>query len=316
MRIHYEKGVPILVWLIVGMVPRASAQLFTRGDLQHQIELYESALSKAQETNSQYAQIGRIELRLAALYQDIGLYDKSEDTFERAIRTFRKPGSPLDLAAAIDGLGTVYLQIGNIAEAERAELKALKIREEVGQKPDLACSWSHLAALYLRERRAAQAREYAERAVTEFSSDANASADEKINAQLTLSLALGLSHKYPEAIERLQSTIRLERETYGPNDFPVGFGTFLLGYVHWKAGELAPAGELMRQGTDIMGQQLGWWSPTYRSVMTQYAHFLRATHQKDRAQKIEQNVDRALAASNTIPNSRHNRETTDATAFF
>ncbi len=287
------------IFLYLILVVAVNAQMLTRDDLQRQVTLYENTLSKSKSLNISALQTGRIWLHLGILYQHEGLYDKSGQAFENAIRSFRiLPVSTLDLAAAIDALGTVYLQTGNVPEAEHAELKALKIREEAAQKPDLARSWYHLATLYLHQRRAAEARDYAARAVNELLSEPEASPDDKISALFALSLSLGLSHKYPEAIQSLQDALRLAKATYRPTDFPVGLGTFLVGYTYWKAGELAPAGELMREGTDIMGRQLGWWSPAYRSVMTQYARFLRDGHHKDAARRIEQNVERARPPSN------------------
>lgn len=275
-----------------------NAQVLTKDDLQRQTKVYEKTLSQAKSLNISALQTGRIWLHLGTLYQHEGLHNRSEQAFQNAIRAFRKPPvSTLDLAAAIDALGTVYLQTGSVPEAERAELKALRIREEAGQKPDLARSWYHLGTLYLRQRRAGEAQDYAGRAVSELLSEPNASPDDKISALFALSLSDGLAHEYPKAIQSLQDALRLAKAIYQPTDFPVGFGTFLLGYTYWKAGELAPARELMRQGTDIMGQQLGWWSPAYRSVMMQYAHFLRADHQKAAARRIEQNVERARPES-------------------
>ena len=307
----------ILPGLIVGMIPQLKGQMLTKEDLQRQIELYEKALAKNKASNPPTVQTGRIQLNLATLYQDAGQYERSEEAFEAAIRIFKKPPvTRLELAAAIDGLGTVYLQRGEVAEAERAELRALELREEAGQKPELAHSWYHLATLYLHKRRAGPARDYAERAVNELLSEDHAASDDKISALFALSLSLGLSHKYPEAIESLQDALRLVKTEYRANDFPTGFATFLLGYAHWKAGEPDTAGELMRQGTEIMGRQLGWWSPAYRSVMMQYARYLRSTRQKDTARSIEQKVQSARAEANANGGYRHNQETADVSTFF
>jgi tetratricopeptide (TPR) repeat protein len=159
----------ILFSLIAGLLPRASAQMLTQNDLRRQIEIYENTLAKPENRHIPALQKGRIYLHLGRLYQDAGLYNRSEEAFENAIRLFRVPPvASLDLAAAIDGLGTVYVQTGKIADAERAELNALQIREQEQRKPDLAQSWCHLATLYLRENRTPQARDYAQQAVDEF----------------------------------------------------------------------------------------------------------------------------------------------------
>jgi len=91
---------------------------------------------------------------------------------------------------------------------------------------DLARSWHHLATLRLRQHRAAEARDYSERAVHEFLSDAEAFPEEKISALSALAVSLGQLHNYPEAIQNLQEALRLTKATYRSGDFPVGFGRF------------------------------------------------------------------------------------------
>ncbi|MBV9267891.1 MAG: tetratricopeptide repeat protein [Acidobacteriaceae bacterium] len=303
--------------MLTGAAPGINAQMLTKDDLHHEIARYEAAVSNAQSSTGSPVELGRLRVYLATLYEDAGLYDQSEKMFDGAIRSFkRSPMSSLDLAAAIDGLGTVYLDTGRLPDAERAELNALAIRESAGQKPELARSWLHLSTLYLRQRSAAKAKQYGVLAANEILSESNAFPEDKISALFALSLALGLSHEYTAAIDYSQNALDLLRQNFRPDDFPVGFGTFLLGYAQWKAGNLAAAGELMRQGSFVMGRQLGWWSPGYRSVMAQYARFLRQTKEIQSAKSIERELQRAVTASKEAGNSRRARDTIDIAAFF
>jgi hypothetical protein len=47
------------------------------------------------------------------------------------------------------------------------------------------------------------------------------------------------SHQYDEAIPQFQTALQLTIKAYGPEPYPAGMSMFLLGYVHWKNGDLA-----------------------------------------------------------------------------
>jgi tetratricopeptide (TPR) repeat protein len=226
------------------------------------------------------------------------------------------PVSKPDLAATIDDLGTVYLEMGNVRAAERAESKALKMREQTGLKSEISRSWYHLATLYLREHRSRKAKEFAERAMHAFFAHPNAAPEDKIGSLLVLGSALCQSHAYPQAISELQTGLQMANETYGPEKLPAGLSMFFLGYADWKNGNIASAGQLMQHGTEILGKELGWGHPSYLCVMTQYARFLRAEHRQDRARTIEQEVKSMRAQLSSNPAYGRSLQTTDVMALF
>jgi tetratricopeptide (TPR) repeat protein len=244
------------------------------------------------------------------------MYGQSERAYEHAMRLLTKaPISNPDLATVIDNLGTLYMETGNVKEAEHAESKALKIREESELKTELPKSWYHLATLYLREHHSQKAKEYAERAANAFFADVNAVPEDKLGSLLVLGSSLCQTHKYSEAIGKLQSAFQMAKETYGPDKFPTGFSGFLLGYAYWKSGDLSSASPLMQHGTEIMSRELGW-HPDCLLVMTQYARFLRDEHRQDAARAIEKQVKSMRAQLNANPAYRHGPEITDVTALF
>jgi tetratricopeptide (TPR) repeat protein len=305
----------ILLEILLATGWQLNAQLLTQADLQKEIATYQAASRQAKDMPE--LQAGRIWWRLGTLYQDAGMYGQSEQSLEHAMRLLAiAPVSQPDLAMAIDSLGTLYMQTGNVKEAERAESKALKMREEAGLTSDLPRSWYHLATLYLRERQPAKAKSFAERAVQAFSANAGAVPEDKLGSQLVLASALCQSHQYAEAIEKLQSAVQMAKETYGPDTLPTGFSSFLLGYAFWKSGDLSSAGGLMRDGAEIMGKTLGWEHPGYLLVMTRYAQFLRKQHRQEAARPIEQQVKRMQAQLSANPAYGHGLQTMDVTALF
>lgn len=112
----------------------SNAQILTKEDLQRELKTYEAASLQAETPNMPAIQAGQIWSRLGTLNQDAGMYGQSERAFEHAMRLLTiAPISNPDLATVIDNLGTLYMETGNVKEAEHAESKALKIREESDQ---------------------------------------------------------------------------------------------------------------------------------------------------------------------------------------
>lgn len=295
---------------------RLNAQILTRGDLQKETAEYEAASRSAEPPHMPAIEAGRIWLHLGILYQHAGRYGQSEITYEHAMRLLTiAPVSQLDLADAIDDLGTLYMETGNLKGAEDAESKAMKMREATGLESELRQSWYHLATLYLREHQADKSRSFAQRAFDAFSKDMNAIPEDKFGAQLVLSASLCQSHRYPEAIALLQSALQLSNDLYGPEQFPTGLNTFLLGYAYWKSGDLVPANKLMQRGSDILDKTLGW-HPAYLFFLTQYAQFLRNVHNQDAAHAIEKEIKQRRAHFNSEPTYSQKPQTIDIAGLF
>jgi tetratricopeptide (TPR) repeat protein len=307
----------IVLEILLATAWQLNGQLLTQQDVQKEIATYEAVSQQAKTPDMPRLQAGRIWWRLGTLYQDAGMYGKSEQALEHPMRLLAvAPVSKPDLAMAIDSLGMLYMQTGNVNEAERAESKALKMREEAGLTSEFPKSWYHLATLYLREHQPAKAKSFAERAVNGFLQDPSAVPEDKLGSQLVLASALCQSHQYAEAIEKLQSTVQMAKETYGPDTLPIGFSSFLLGYAYWKSGDPSSAGGLMQHGAEVMGKALGWEHPGYLLVMTRYAQFLRKQHRQDAARPIEQQVKRVQAQLSANPAYGHGLQTMDVSALF
>lgn len=280
--------------VLAGGMPRLGAQAQNKDDLKKQIDIYRAASVHAGPPAMSAARAGRIWTRLGALYEEAGMYTQSEMAFVHALRLLERPPVPeADRARAMDELGTLYMARGDTQQAERAEQHALAIRKAQGLKEDLPRSWYHLATLALREHRAEKARGYAKQAVEQLRTEPGASADDRMNALFVLAMAQCRLHRYPEAIAALNEAMGVVRSAYGPEDFPTGFGSFLLGYAYWKSGDAAAAEEPMRDGSALVVKDLGWQHPACANVMAQYEDFLRSTHRKEEARAVGEELKRA-----------------------
>jgi tetratricopeptide (TPR) repeat protein len=293
-----------------------NAQILTKEDLQKEIAVYEATSRDAEPPNMPSVQAGRVWSHLAVLYQDVGKYGESQIAYDHAMRLLTmEPVSQPDLADAIDDLGTLYTETGNVKEAERAELKALKIREAAELKSELPKSWYHLATLYLQEHHATRSGELARLAVNAFSQDKNAVPEDKIGSLLVLASSDCQSHRYAEAIAQLQTALQLTIHTYGSEHYPTGINMFLLGYAYWKNGDLTSAHAFMERGYDILGKEMSW-HPAYLYFMAQYAHFLHDEHRGKEARAIEQAIKEKRAQLNADPAYTSKMQLTDAAALF
>lgn len=303
------------IWL--SLAARGEAQLVAqaqnRDDLTKQIELYRSASLHADPPEMTAVQAGRIWTRLGMLYEEAGKYVQSEMAFAHALRLLEMPPvEERDRARALDEMGTLYMVLGDSKQSERAEQRALAIRQAQDLKEDLPRSWYHLATLALREHRAELARRYAEQAVKQLRAGLGASADDRMNALFVLAMALCRLHRYPEAIATLQEAMTVVQSAYGPDDFPAGFGSFLLGYAYWKSGDTAKASEPMQAGARLVQRILGWEHPACLSVMTQYEQFLRSAHHKEEARILGEQLRKAR----NIPGIPHTAETVSVLSLF
>ena len=256
-----------------------------------QIAISEATQRQMESTHTENAVLGRGYIELGLLYSDAGLWNKSEASLERAVVLFRHTSEPGDgLAEAVGRLGSLHVLTGRFGESEKEEMEALKLRQNRGDQLQIARSWDDLGGLYLAQHKYAKAKDIVQQAVTEFLSDDRATAYDRISSRYTLSLALCYLKDYQSAFPVVKGALDEAKATMQPNDLPVGFGDFLLGYIYWKFGDVAKAGEYMERGKTIMAERLGWQHPTYLGVARQYARFLRENRRVDEAETVERQI--------------------------
>lgn len=241
------------------------------------------------------------------------MYTQSEMAYLHAIRLLKtQPTAARDLAYALDDLGTLYMMRGETEMAERLEQQALALRQSNQLTADLPRSWYHLATLSMREHRDQNALDYAERAVAQLEAGSRTGSDDEINARFVLGLALCRLRRYSEAELTMQKTMEIVKQSYRVEEFPAGFGAFLLGYVDWKAGNWEVARNLMQDGEAVVEKQLGLQHPVTLSVLNQYERFLLSTHQKNAAHAI----DRHLKQAREQAGGRQSPEALSAASMF
>jgi tetratricopeptide (TPR) repeat protein len=245
-------------------------------------------------------------LKLAMLYQDAAQYEDAERAYGESIRLL-KADDPIRLAYALDGMGTLYVEMGAYSKAEPLEQKALAIREERKDSVGIGRSRMHLAVLSLGTHELTEAASEAEQAVNllvpegvGIEAGSGGTPEEKMTALIDLSLVRCAQGKCAEALPHLRRALNFARSNYTTKSIPVGFLNFLIGYASWKSGDSRRAGKLMKTGLSEMDAEIGWGHPTYVSALMQYETFLLEKGRNVEASRIRAEI--------SLTNSSHRQE--------
>ena len=286
----------LLCPLVSGQTTYQDGEVSPRQEVLHRIAVSEADLRQKESAHADNAVLGRGYIQLGLWYEDAGLWNKSEADLEQAVALFRHVSEPGDgLAEAVVRLGSLHVVMRRFGEGEKEEQEALKLRQKLGDQLQIARSWDDLGGLYLAEQKYAKAKDFAQQALTEFLADEKAEAFDRISARYTLALALCYTRECASALPVVRAAFEEAKATMQPDELPVGFGSFLLGYVYWKSGDPAKAGESMESGRVIIAERLGLEHQTYLSASRQYARFLRENRRVEDAEVVERQIQQAEA---------------------
>jgi tetratricopeptide (TPR) repeat protein len=281
------------------MSPQLSRHETQRGfpdkaELLRRIGLNEIAIQRLEAAHADST--GRVEvyLQLGRLYEDAGMYLKSEDALQRAV-SLLETGPQDRLAEAIGQLAGVHDLMGKLREAEREQLEALRISARIGNPLGTARIWNDLADLYLKQRRYKMAAKYAQRAMDVLGNRSEVAPQDRIAVRQTLGFALCRIRQCANAIRLLQDALELAKRHFGDDSLAVGAGYYLLGFASWQNGNRSDAAEWMQRGTMRMKVDLGWGQAIYVNAMRQYARFLLEQGQFDASMAAESEVKQAEA---------------------
>ena len=274
----------------------ASAGVVFKQQLTHQIALEEAALRQKESAHVANVELGRAYEQLGLSYQSAAAWERSEAALQRAVSLLGHPSEPSeDLASALSDLGNLHIMMGKLRESEKEELEALKVRQDLGDRLLVARSWNDLAVLYLKKQKFEKAIDFARRAEAEFVANGKADALDRISVRLALAEALCSLNDCASTIPVLKAALEEATATQQPDELPVGFSDFLLGYAYWKSGEMSLAGEYLERGTTLMSKRLGWGHPAYLNALKHYARFLRENQRTEAANVVERQIRQAEA---------------------
>jgi tetratricopeptide (TPR) repeat protein len=269
----------------------ALTDIFARTEALQKINRLETAAREGESAHVSDVALANVYSELASLYESAARYDQSEEALKRAISLLHHcPESRSQLADDLDNLGLLHVEMDKMREAHEEELEALQIRQSLGDSLGTARSWNSLSGFYFMERKYAASRDFARRAMDEFSVNERASLFERVSSRFNLALALCAMKDCPSAIPPLKVGIDIAKAGFKPNDFPIGLGDFFLGYAYWKSGSPSEAGPYMEEGIAMMKRQLSPGHPIYLNALRQYALFLHKSKRAEDANAVEREI--------------------------
>lgn len=227
---------------------------------------------------------------LAMQYQAVSRYRDAERAYGEALRLLKKD-QPIFLAATMDDLGTMYVEMGRFDKAERLERNALALREAQNDATGVGISWMHLSMVSMGQHHVADAAMFAELAVNRLVQRGEAAtAEQKIAALIYLSHVRSAQADWADAIRNLKISRGIAEKSYRQGNSFRAYIDFLIGRAHWKIGDLELADQEMRTGTAGMQAELGWGHPTYVKALKEYEIFLQQTHRVHEAAEVQRTI--------------------------
>ena len=206
----------------------ANSQLTFKEEVTHRIALAEADLRQAESTHVSDVELARLYGQLGLMYEDLGQMVRAEAMLQHAVSLLRHADEPNeDLAKAVSRLGNLHVVMGKLSPGRGEDMEALKLRQKLGDPLQIARSWSDLAALSIAQHKFAKARDFAQKAITEFAANAQAEVIDRIAARYALSLALCYLKDCPSAVPLLKDAIE-DAKASQQVGFPTGLGNFLL----------------------------------------------------------------------------------------
>ncbi len=269
-----------------------TAWLQDKAEVLRQINLREA---EARSGEANHADPGRLAANyssLAFLYMDAGMGLKAEDAFHRSIALL-KDGPQDRLADQMEQLGVLQTGMGELRQAEKAELQALEIRRSLRDPVAIALTEELIAGVYDVERKFTRARHYAQEAYDALVGRADVSVPNRIKVWHALGFTLTGLHDCDRGIDVLKEALEMARNSAGWGDASVAYSEYALGFGYWHCSDQENAAVWLQRGTTDMKAEFGWSHATYVYAMKQYALFLRHFGRTDDAVSVEAVVRQA-----------------------
>lgn len=136
----------------------AAGALRDRGDYKQALAILEPL---AQSTGPDMPSAGSAWILLGTVYQDVGRYVDAQRAYQSAISAFKnQPGKEREEAAALDNLGSLYLDMGQPEMSKQIRLRVLQVVKETGNHAGLAKVYNNLAATAFQRNRVDEGRKY------------------------------------------------------------------------------------------------------------------------------------------------------------
>jgi tetratricopeptide (TPR) repeat protein len=235
---------------------------------------------------------------LGSVYQDLGRLADAERSYLRAI-----DASP-DAMEPINGLASLYYETRQYAKAEKLTLRCLALLERqdiTGGQLTIAQQLGNLAALYQSERKYPEAEKLYLRALALFEHNGSANTPENAFVLHNLASLRMTAGKPEEAAGYSERAVAIWEATLGPDHPVYAQGLADLAHLNALLGRTADAEALWNRSLAIVERTLGPAHPTYGRLLQAYAGTLARWNRKAEAKRFRQRAESILATQSSGP---------------
>jgi len=271
-------------------VPRATAR---SAPLEQRITRETALIRNGEQQGLDPLKMGRLWAHLAIDYEDEAEFTKAESAYNHSLRILKPlPSGQADYANVLDNLGSMYLLLGNPAEAERCSRNSLAVREKIGDTLQIARGRWHLAEVELARQRVKEAQQDALAAYKQMVALRDLQTSDLVSALITLVYAECFHDGCTDGVAHAKWLLALARGATPEDPISTGQALLALGQAEWKAGMNDSAEQEMQESIEIFKAQ-GASGRTYvLRAMEQYRNYLDAMHRGPEAKQLalEQNL--------------------------
>jgi tetratricopeptide (TPR) repeat protein len=205
-------------------------------------------------------------------------YPSTEARLQAQISEVRAQATGPGLAAALNDLGVLYHETGQLLEAERCFMRAIFLYSQTAEpQSGIGFALQNLGGLRIDQGRFSDAERLLRRAGQSLSSTFGKQSREVAAANVSMAGALLEVRRYSEA-NALASLAISTLE--GSSDRQLGTAFFILGRSAWEQGQARDAAQLLSRAVDEWRKALATDHPTYASGLVCLAIALERTDPK------------------------------------
>jgi tetratricopeptide (TPR) repeat protein len=276
----------------------AWTQTMTRSDevLRDRISANRQEIDTAARSHATDDQLGVLWLRLANDYADGFDIQRAEEAYAHALRLLRDSSTQSYYAAALDGLGSLYLAADRWKESERCQAKALAIYEGLGNETGALRVRTGLAITFLHEHRWAESEAESAKALTSLQEQPAPDASDLVAGLIANSYAKCFQDRCAEGLAAASEAMRIARAGFAKDSAAVMSSLLAVGFAEWKTGAEREGERAMREALDLVREKTDMpravLVEAQLRVLTNYTNYLKAAHQKAKAKQMEEEIAR------------------------
>ena len=280
-----------------------AAALRDKGDYGQALRILEPL---ATSSDPEFREAPRTWILLGCIYQDLGRYRDAQRAYQTAISVSKdKRDTEIEEAAALDNLGSLYLDMGQPEMSKRLRLRVLQTVTAAGDHAGMARVYNNLTAIAIEQRKIKEARQWIGYAFSEINLAPHVNAGDLAAIHGNAGWLSMRDRDYAEAVKHYELALGTWTEYHGMNHPLTGWGYVLRGRARALTGEPDQGLADVRTGLDIIEKTLGTGVPLYFGARLAYADVLSASGASREAKTMRSVTQQAIESFRRTTSSQY-----------